>query len=137
MNQTRAARVRTTMHDIWVRGMVVGGCRLYVVERWSEAAGIERNERRIERCAQKETEMSVTWKNWSKKMTVKVMVGAATVAVMGMWLGVRGHANSGSPQTVLPGKQVMVANYTSHAPTIDGVFRPWEWANAAPVYVDG
>jgi hypothetical protein len=42
-----------------------------------------------------------------------------------------------TPETRIPGKQVMVANYTKHAPTIDGVFRPFEWAGAVPVYVDG
>jgi Carbohydrate family 9 binding domain-like len=117
--------------------MLVGGCRLQVAEEGSEAARIGRNERRIEGCAKKEKEMKGIPKKWSRKLTMKVLVGTAVVAAMGMWLGERGHANSGSPQTVLPGKQVMVANYTSHAPTIDGVFRPWEWANAAPVYVDG
>jgi len=42
-----------------------------------------------------------------------------------------------APGTTIPGKQIMVTNYTSHPPIIDGVFRPWEWMGAAPVYVDG
>jgi hypothetical protein len=43
----------------------------------------------------------------------------------------------GTHETTIPGKQVMVANYTNHPPTIDGVFRPFEWIGAIPVYVDG
>ena len=43
----------------------------------------------------------------------------------------------GARETTIPGKQVMVANYTNHPPTIDGVFRPFEWRGAVPVYVDG
>lgn len=39
--------------------------------------------------------------------------------------------------TTIPGKQFMVARYTSTPPVIDGVFSLEEWQGAIPVYVDG
>lgn len=46
-------------------------------------------------------------------------------------------AEEGTQQTSIPGKQFMVARYTSTPPVIDGVFSPGEWQGAIPVYVDG
>jgi hypothetical protein len=40
-------------------------------------------------------------------------------------------------QTRTPGKQFMVARYTSTPPVIDGVFSPAEWQGAVPVHVNG
>jgi Carbohydrate family 9 binding domain-like len=69
---------------------------------------------------------------------VKVLVGITLLVLMGLLVATGGHADfTGSRETTIPGKQVMVANYTSHPPTIDGVFHPFEWRGAIPVYVDG
>jgi len=56
---------------------------------------------------------------------------------LGLFVAVGGNANIESLETTIPGKQVMVANYTTHPPAMDGVFRPYEWLEAFPVYVDG
>lgn len=69
---------------------------------------------------------------------VKLMCSIAVVVFIGLWAALGGNANnSEARETTIPGKQVMVAKYTSHPPTIDGVFRPFEWRGAIPVYVDG
>jgi len=46
-------------------------------------------------------------------------------------------ADEETPASILPGRQIMVARYTSTPPVIDGVFSPEEWASALPVYVAG
>jgi hypothetical protein len=46
-------------------------------------------------------------------------------------------ADEETPASILPGRQIMVARYTSTPPVIDGVFSPEEWAGALPVYVAG
>jgi len=46
-------------------------------------------------------------------------------------------AQQGAAKTGIPGKQFMVARYTSTPPVIDGVFSPNEWRGALPVYVNG
>ena len=46
-------------------------------------------------------------------------------------------AEEETPASILPGRQIMVARYTSTPPVIDGVFSPEEWRGAVPVYVDG
>ena len=46
-------------------------------------------------------------------------------------------AQEQTPASILPGRQIMVAKYTSTPPVIDGVFSPGEWAGALPVYVAG
>jgi len=40
-------------------------------------------------------------------------------------------------ETTIPGRQVMVAHYTRHAPVIDGVFSANEWRGAKAVHVEG
>src|SRR6266566_2615383 len=42
-------------------------------------------------------------------------------------------AQEETPATILPGRQIMVANYTRTPPVIDGVFSPGEWGGALPV----
>lgn len=70
--------------------------------------------------------------------TVKLLCCVAVLLFIGLWAVLEGNANFvGTPETRIPGKQVMAANYTSHPPVIDGVFQPSEWAGANPVHVDG
>ena len=46
-------------------------------------------------------------------------------------------SQSVSPQSRIPGKQLMIARYTKTPPVIDGVFSLSEWGAAIPVYVEG
>jgi len=46
-------------------------------------------------------------------------------------------AQQGAAETAIPGKQFMVATYTSTPPVIDGVFSPNEWKGALPIHVNG
>lgn len=73
----------------------------------------------------------MTSRNWpfriSGPLVVGLLVAASTIALA------QGEAEG----TRIPGKQIMVATYTSTPPVIDGVFSPGEWNGALPVYVDG
>jgi hypothetical protein len=68
--------------------------------------------------------------NWPRRISsllVVVLVAASNSAL----------AQGETTGTRLPGRQIMVARYTSTPPVIDGVFSPEEWRGAVPVYVDG
>jgi hypothetical protein len=60
----------------------------------------------------------------------------ASLLVLGLFV-LRSSSALAQHETKIPGKQFMVARYTSTPPVIDGVFSPGEWRRAIPVHVTG
>jgi Carbohydrate family 9 binding domain-like len=58
------------------------------------------------------------------------------LALLGLLIGLSVGA-FGSGETRIPGKQLMVARFTTKPPTIDGVFSVGEWKAANSIHVDG
>ena len=69
--------------------------------------------------------------NWPRRISA-LLVLVVLVATSNSAL-----AQGETTGTKLPGRQIMIARYTSTPPVIDGVFSPEEWRGAVPVYVDG
>lgn len=69
----------------------------------------------------------------------KSLCGIASLLLLALLVVVSSDtvAQVGTQETSIPGKQFMIAKYTSTPPVIDGVFSPGEWQGAISVYVDG
>jgi hypothetical protein len=80
----------------------------------------------------------MTSRNWLFRVSALLVLGIFVAASTPV-LRKNGSAlaQGESPASILPGRQIMVANYTSTPPVIDGVFSPEEWRGARPVYVAG
>src|SRR5690348_9327102 len=80
----------------------------------------------------------MTSRNWLRRVSGVLVLGIL-VAASTTVLRKNGSAlaQENTPASILPGRQIMVANYTSTPPVIDGVFSPEEWGGAHPVYVAG
>jgi len=82
----------------------------------------------------------MTSRDWLRRVS-GLLVPALAILVAASTTGQRKNASAladeETPASILPGRQIMVARYTSTPPVIDGVFSLEEWAGALPVYVAG
>src|SRR6201981_1494055 len=80
----------------------------------------------------------MTSRNWlrgvSGLLVLGILVAASTTVLRKNGTAL---AEEETPASILPGRQIMGANYTSTPPVIDGVFSLEEWGGALPVYVAG